>query len=69
MKKAFPLLGGSGKVKVQPGERLRQLEPPEDGFVKVRTAAGLEGTVAIDCLGNEKFIIYLLTGSTFKTVI
>ena len=69
MKKAHPLLGVSGKVKVQPGERLRQLESPEDGFVKVRTAAGLEGTVAIDCLGNQRFIIYLLTGSSYKTVI
>ena len=59
MKKAHPLLGGSGKVKVQPGERLRQLESPEDGFVKVRTAAGLEGTVAINCLGKTRDLSFI----------
>ena len=68
VKKAHPLLGSSVKVKVQPGDRLTQLEPPEDGYVRVRTAAGMEGTVAMDCLGNKRFSISLSL-LTFKTII
>ena len=48
------MLGAPGKVKVQPGDIVVEVEAPdEDGYVLVQTAEGKVGSIAVNCAGNS----------------
>ena len=47
------LLGAPGRVKVQPGDIVVEVEPPEDGYVLVENAEGQVGSIALNCAGNS----------------
>ena len=48
------LLGPPGRVKVQPGDIVVEVEPPdEDGYVLVENAEGKVGSIAVNCAGNS----------------
>ena len=48
------LLGAPGRVKVQPGDIVVEVEPPdEDGYVLVENAEGQVGSIAVNCAGNS----------------
>ena len=48
------LLGAPGKVKVQPGDIVVEVEAPdEDGYVLVETDEGKVGSIAVNCAGNS----------------
>ena len=46
------LIGCAGK-KVTAGETVIELEPPEEGFVMVRTDDGRQGSLPLSCLGER----------------
>ena len=48
------LLGAPGRVKVQPGDIVVEVEAPdEDGYVLVENAEGKVGSIAVNCAGNS----------------
>ena len=48
------LLRAPGRVKVQPGDIVVEVEPPdEDGYVLVENAEGKVGSIAVNCAGNS----------------
>ena len=57
---------GAGKVKLQPGEVVVQLEPPEDDFVLVQTKEGKIGSIAVRCAGNQILEILMTDDDAFQ---
>ena len=48
------LLGAPGRVKVQPGDIVVEVEAPdEDGYVLVENDEGKVGSIAVNCAGNS----------------
>ena len=47
-----PLIG-CPKKKVPAGETVFEVEPPEEGFVVVRTDDGKQGSLPLSCLGGR----------------
>ena len=48
------LLGAPGRVKVQPGDIVVEVEAPdEDGYVLVENDEGKVGSIAVNCAGKS----------------
>ena len=45
------LIGCPGK-RVQPGDTVTEVTPPEDGYVMVATEEGREGSLPVTCVGG-----------------
>ena len=50
------LIGCPGK-RVQTGDTVTEVKPPEDGYVMVATEDGREGSLPVSCVGGQSVII------------
>ena len=47
------LIGCAGKVFLEPGDSVYEVDPEEDGMVNVRTSDGMEGSIPVTAIGRE----------------
>ena len=52
------LIGCPGR-RVQPGDTVTEVKPPEDGYVMVATEDGREGSLPVSCVGVQSVIIII----------
>ena len=52
------LIGCPG-VRVQSGDTVTEVKPPEDGYVMVATEDGKKGSLPVSCVGEQSVIIII----------
>ena len=52
------LIGCPGK-RVNPGDTVTEVKPPEDGYVLVTTEDGKEGSLPVSCVGEQTVIMMI----------
>ena len=50
------LIGAAGKVYLEPGDTVHEVDPEEDGMVNVRTSDGIEGSIPVTAIGRETLL-------------
>ena len=55
------LIGCAGKVYLEPGDSVYEVDPEEEGMVNVRTEDGNEGSIPVTAIGSEH--LKVLTGT------
>ena len=62
------LIGCPGK-RVQPGDTVTEVKPPEDGYVLVATEDGREGSLPVSCVGEQWVITIIITYTYIPLII
>ena len=57
------LIGCAGKVFLEPGDSVYEVDPEEDGMVNVRTSEGDEGSIPVAAIGRIRSQYIVLTGT------
>ena len=51
------LIGCEGKVYLEPGDSVYEVDPEEEGMVNVRTGDGNEGSIPVTAIGSEHLFL------------
>ena len=51
------LIGCAGKVYLEPGDSVYEVDPEEEGMVNVRTGDGNEGSIPVTAIGSKYLVL------------